>query len=352
MLEWQKMLVAPDTPMLEAVRLIDESSRAIALIVLVVDAERRLIGTVTDGDIRRAIIAGLSLETPVERVMNRTPCAVQSGDSSDQVLSLMKLRMIRHVPRIDDEGRVVGIEVLEDLLQRGKRDNWVVLMAGGSGTRLRPLTDDYPKPLLKIGNKPILETILENFIAQGFYRFFISVNYKAEMLANYFQDGEKWGVSINYLREEQRLGTAGSLTLLPGEPSLPVIVMNGDLLTKVNFANLLDFHSEQGAKATMCVREYDFSIPYGVVRLKNNRLMDIDEKPVQRFWVNTGIYVLEPSTLKFIPAGSCFDMPELFQRLISKRCKTTAFPIHEYWLDIGRLEDLERAKNDYLAEFA
>lgn len=351
MIKWQKMLVSPDTPMLTAVRLIDESSREIALIVMVVDAERRLLGTVTDGDIRRAIIAGLGLEAPVAMIMNRTPSAAQMGDSNEQILNVMQLRMIRHLPRVDHEGRVVGIEVLEELFQRGKRDNWVVLMAGGAGTRLRPLTDDYPKPLLKIGNKPILETILENFIAQGFHRFFLSVNYKAEMLANYFQDGKKWGVSIRYLREGDQLGTAGSLSLLPEEPHNPLIVMNGDLLTKVNFAHLLDFHAEQGAKATMCVREYDFSIPYGVVRLKNNRLLGVDEKPVQRFWVNAGVYVLEPSILKYIPTGKSLDMPDLFQSLISRRCKTTAFPIHEYWLDIGRLEDFERAKNDYWAEF-
>lgn len=348
---WHKMLVVPSTPILEAIRLIDQSSRGIALIVLVVDETGRLEGTVTDGDVRRAIIAGLSLDTPVERIMNPNPVAVPVGASREQVLSLMTSRSIRHIPRVDGERQVIGIEVLEELLQQSRRDNLIVIMAGGYGIRLRPLTNDTPKPLLKVGNKPILETILDSFIEHGFHRFSLSVNYKAEMLEDYFGDGGRWGVEIRYLREERTLGTAGSLSLLPETPDRPLIVMNADLLTKINFAHLLDFHAEQGGDATMCVREHDFSIPFGVVRLAENRFMGIDEKPVYRVWVNTGIYVLEPQTLALIPKGERFDMPELFQRLIERRGASAAFPIREYWLDIGHPEDLERANGEYCRFF-
>lgn len=322
------------------------------MIVLVVDEEGRLLGTVTDGDIRRSIIAGLTLDAPFARIMNRNPVAARADDSPEQVMHLMKTKMIRHVPRVDKERQVVGMEVLADFFQQCRRDNIVVLMAGGSGIRLRPLTNDIPKPLLKVGNKPILETIIQNFIEYGFHRFYLSVNYKAEMLEAYFGGGERWGIEINYLREEQKLGTAGAFSLLPEEPDRPVIVMNGDLLTKINFSQLLDFHNEQNVEATMCVREYSYSIPFGVVRLEDNRLMGIEETPIHRAWINTGIYVLEPSTLGLIPKNKYFDMPELFHKLIERQRQSAAFPIREYWFDIGRMDDFERANGEYYRFFS
>lgn len=348
---WHKMLVQRGTPILEAIQLIDQNSMGIASIVLVVDEAGVLEGTVTDGDVRRAIIAGQPLDTPVERIMNVDPVAVQASATREQVLTLMTSRGIRHIPRVDAEWRVMGLEVLDELLQQERRDNLVIIMAGGCGTRLRPLTNETPKPLLKVGNKPILETILDSFIEHGFHRFYLSVNYKAEMLEAYFGDGARWGIEIRYLREERTLGTAGSLSLLPEIPDRPLIVMNADLLTRINFAHLLDFHAEQGGEATICVREHDFTIPFGVVRLEENRFMGIEEKPVHRVWVNTGIYVLEPQILSLVPQGERFDMPDLFQRLIERCTRTAAFPIREYWLDIGHLEDLERANGEYCRFF-
>ena len=202
--------------------------------------------------------------------------------------------MVRHLPIIDESGCLVGLETFEDLLAPTEKNNFVVLMAGGLGERLRPLTETCPKPMLKIGDKPILENILTNFIEYGFRRFFISVNHLAEVVKRYFGTGSDWGVEIHYLQEKHRLGTAGALSLLPQNPSEPIFVMNGDLLTKVNFSQLLDFHFEQKANATMCVREYDFQVPYGVVKIDRHTITAIEEKPVQRLFVNAGIYILEP----------------------------------------------------------
>ena len=201
--------------------------------------------------------------------------------------------------------------------------------------------------MLIIGNKPILETILLNFIELGFHRFYISVNYKAEMVKEYFGDGSRWSVSIRYLEETEAMGTAGCLSLLPEETTQPLVVMNGDVLTKVNLHLLLDFHEGNKSSATMCVREYDFQVPFGVVTLDDHRLVGIEEKPVQRFFVSAGIYVLEPAVLKLLPQGTAYDMPALFEALVQNNMETVVFPIREYWLDVGRHADLERASNDH-----
>lgn len=344
MKEWKKILVSPTTPILQAIKIIDAGSLQIALVV---DEQNRLQGTVTDGDIRRGILKGITLEKFVSMVMNPNPVTARLNDVKENILSIMKMRGLRQIPVLDEEGSVTSVEFLDELIKLRKRENWVVIMAGGIGSRLRPLTDECPKPLLKIGNKPILETIIENFIEYGFYRFYLSVNYKAEMLKDYFQNGSRWGVEINYLHENKAMGTAGPLGMLPTDAAQPILVMNGDILTKVNFQQLLDFHREHEADATMCVREHAFQIPYGVAKMEKHRLIDIEEKPVQRYFVSAGIYVLEPKTLKLIPSGSHFDMPDLFKRVISQGMEVTTFPIREYWLDIGRMEDLERAKGDY-----
>jgi len=342
--DWKQVLLSRSTPILEALKVIDKSSLQIALIV---DGEHRLLGTVTDGDVRRGIMKGISLDRPVSDVMNPSPTVARLNDGRESILSLMKTKELRQIPVLDEHGTVVGIEFLDSLIQLRKRDNWVVLMAGGVGSRLRPLTDECPKPLLKVGSKPILETIVENFVEYGFHRFFLSVNYKAEMLKEYFGDGSRWGVEIAYLHEDQAMGTAGPLGLLPGRPAQPLLVMNGDLLTKVNFQQLLDYHQEHAAAATMCVREYSFQVPYGVAKLEKHRLLDIEEKPTHRAFVSAGIYVLEPKVLDLIPGGSYYDMPDLFKQMIARELEVTTFPIREYWLDIGRMDDLERAKGEY-----
>jgi NDP-sugar pyrophosphorylase family protein len=224
-------------------------------------------------------------------------------------------------------------------------------MAGGLGKRLGSLTQSCPKPLLKIGGTPILEIIVNRLAEQGFRKLFISVNYRGEMIEDHFGDGARWTADIQYLREPERLGTAGALSLLPERPPQPFVVMNGDLLTKLNLKHLLDFHREHRAKATMCVREYQFQVPFGVVQADEHRLLGIDEKPTHRFLVNAGIYALDPDVLDLVPKNQMFDMPHLFEKLVATGHETMAFPIREYWMDIGRMDDLEQAASEYCEIF-
>jgi len=348
MKDWKTTLIPPETPVLEAIRVIDASALQIAVVV---DENLRLLGTVTDGDIRRALLRQVPLDENVESIMYLKPTTVNSSASRDEIIAMMKRLDLRHIPVVDDDGRVRDLKVLAQMIEAQEWENLVIIMAGGLGERMQPLTEDCPKSLLKIGGKPILETILENFMEFGFRRFYISVNYKSEMIEDYFGDGDRMGAQISYLREKQRLGTAGPLSLLPETPAEPFFVMNGDLLTRVNFGQLLDFHRFHKARGTMCVRTYRYQVPYGVVQVKEQELKAIDEKPARNFFVNAGIYVLEPEVLSFVPENRYFDMPNLFERLIQENLETVAFPIHEYWLDIGQKEDLEKANGEFREVF-
>lgn len=314
---------------------------------LVLDEAGRLVGTLTDGDVRRGILAGVQLDEPVERIMFRTPTTASRDLPLEQARALMRARQVKFLPLLAPEGALAGLAVLEAFAGPLAEENLVVLMAGGLGQRLRPLTDDCPKPMLRIGSKPILEIILEGLVAHGFHRFALAVNYKAEMIEAHFGSGEDWGVEISYLREPCRLGTAGALSLLSEKESAPLLVMNGDLLTKINYGFLLDFHAELGAKATICVREYDVKVPFGVVEIKEHRLTALHEKPVQKFFVNAGIYVLEPEALAVIPPGEQYDMTTLFAELLERGERPAVFPIREYWLDIGQMGDYLRASGEY-----
>jgi len=344
MTDWKDVAVLAEQTTREALEVIDAGGIQIALVT---DADDRLKGVVTDGDIRRAILQGVDLDTTVQSVMNESPITARPQQDRQSLIDRMKARRIHQIPIVDDDGRVVGIEVLDDLLQPEKRPNPVVIMAGGLGTRLRPLTDDCPKPLLEVGDQPILETIIEGFITHGFHRFYLSVNYKSGMIEDYFGDGSDWGVDITYLHEEQRLGTAGPLSLLPELSDEPLIVMNGDLLTKLNFAHLLDYHRDQNATATMCVREHETQVPYGVIETEEQQMTGIEEKPTERYFVNAGIYVLEPETLDLLPENEFFDMTELFEALIDQEAEATVFPVREYWQDVGQKEDFRRANGEY-----
>lgn len=342
--DWSKALVASTATLEVAINAINDSSMRIALIV---DHEKKLCGVITDGDVRRALLRHMNMKSIVTEIMNSDPIVASSTDDHDTLLSMMKSRDILHVPIVDNTDRVVGLKTLQHLVKNVKYDNPIFLMAGGFGTRLRPLTKDTPKPLLNVGNRPILETILIQFVDAGFHNFFISTHYKAEMIREHFGDGSNWGVNIQYVHESEPLGTAGALGLLPLEsPGLPILIMNGDLLTKVNFENLLDFHNEQGGLATMCVREYDFQVPYGVVTIDNEYINTIKEKPIHKFFVNAGIYVLELDFLDELNGVSYLDMPNLFEARIEQGDQINAFPIYEYWLDIGRMEEYERANQE------
>jgi len=346
--ELHSILVAPETSILDAVKAIESGALQIALVV---DGGRRLVGTVTDGDVRRGLLRGVGMEQPVSQVMNAKPHTVPDRTSRDDVLALMRQLSINQVPVVDAAGRVLRLEWLGRLIQTPSEETWVVLMAGGLGARLRPLTEAVPKPLLPVGGRPLLETTVRNLASQGYRRIFLSVNYMAQQFRDHFGDGSAFGAEIVYLDETKPLGTAGSLSLLPERPKGPMIVMNGDLLTSVNFGQLVSFHREQAAIASMCVREYSFQVPYGVVRTEGTRLLGITEKPHQTYFVNAGIYVVSPEALDLIPADARFDMSQLFDRVIAAGFEAAAFPLREYWVDIGRFDDLERARTQFDEEF-
>nr|WP_086939819.1 nucleotidyltransferase family protein [Thaumasiovibrio occultus] len=342
---WNNVLIKPDNTMRDALEIINNEALRV---VLVVDEAQRLLGVVTDGDIRRGLLKNLPLTETVDKVMNTSPTFAAVGTSRDDLIALMEQRGILSVPLIDDDGVIVGLETLHGALHQPKHANPVFIMAGGFGTRLRPLTDSCPKPMLKIGNKPILETVIRSFIKAGFENFYISTHYMPEQIEAHFGDGSDLGVSITYVYEESPLGTGGALGLLPQDlpKDLPLIMMNGDVLTKVDFQRLLDFHVENDADATMCVREYEYQIPYGVINGEGNKIVGMVEKPIQRFFVNAGIYVVSPRVIQSVPMNHRIDMPTLLEEHMNERDKIMMFPIHEYWLDIGRMDDFNRAQAD------
>jgi dTDP-glucose pyrophosphorylase len=341
---WESALLDPDMSLEQAIAIVDRSALRIGLVA---DRERRLLGTLTDGDVRRALLKHLSLDTAVSTVMCATPRVAKPDWSRAQVLAAMEGGNVLHLPVVDGTGRLVGLETLHGLLQKTRKDNPVFLMAGGFGTRLHPMTQNIPKPLLKVGNKPLLELILEGFIAAGFHRFFISVHYMPEMIKNHFGDGSQWGVDIRYIHEDTPLGTGGALGMLPhAEIDLPLIVMNGDLLTTVDYAGLLDFHEANGGIATMCVCQYEHRVPFGVIVSEDHVIRSIDEKPLQTWFINAGIYVLSPELVKRVPSGQRADMPVLLAQEIASGRSVTAFPLREYWLDVGRMDEFEKAQAD------
>ena len=338
---WQEILVKQSTNISEVMKIIDSSGLMLALVI---DNDRNLIGTVTDGDIRRALIGGAVLSTQVSEVMNKNPTTAVLGTSRKELFSLMEKMELLSIPILDLK-KVVGLETLQHVIQKRKYQNPVFLMAGGFGTRLKPLTDNCPKPLLKVGDKPILETVLLSFIHAGFHKFYISTHYLPEMIRDYFGHGEKWGVCIEYVHETDPLGTGGALGLLPSDiTNLPIIVMNGDVLTKVDLNKLLEFHNENNAIATMCVREYEYQVPFGVVESDGHKIVRMNEKPIQRFHVNAGIYVIDQEIIKSVTANERIDMPTLIEKYIGK--KALVYPFYEYWLDIGRIDDFKRAQID------
>jgi dTDP-glucose pyrophosphorylase len=348
MKNWEKILVRPDASLREALIKIDAAGSQMALVV---DDQRRLLGTLSDGDVRRGLIRGLLLSDHVEKAMFAAPRTVQSGESRDAIRSLLKRLGVHHVPVVDAERRVIGLELVDDFFVPAKRDNWIVLMAGGLGTRLKELTQSVPKPMLSVGDRPILETIIRGYIDQGFRQFYIAVNYKAELIESHFGDGANLGVEIRYLREEKRMGTAGALGLLPSRPTAPVLVSNGDLLVKFDHVEMLEAHLSSAAVATMAVREYEFQIPYGVVREADGTIQRIDEKPVHRELVSAGMYVLSPEALEFVPRGEFLDMPALFGSIIGLGLRTRCHPVRGYWVDVGRMADFQKANQDYREVF-
>lgn len=345
--EWKKVLVSPNISIREALSVIDTQAVRIAIVV---NSSMELLGTVTDGDIRRGLLKEISLEDEVNQVMNSSSHYCDFSTPRKVLMQRMNEWDILAIP-LCENGKVVGLSTLHDELTHPKKyNNPVFIMAGGFGTRLKPLTDNCPKPLLKVGDKPILETVLKRFIQAGFHDFYISTHFLPQMIRDYFGAGEKWGVSITYVHEEKPLGTGGALGLLPKSiPDLPVLVMNGDILSKIDFEAVLDSHYKNNADATMCVREYEYQVPFGVVEGDGNKIKHMVEKPTHHFYVNAGIYVIGQWILKSIKLNERIDMPTLLERHLGDN--VLMHPFHDYWLDIGRKDDFDRAQSDILSVF-
>jgi len=348
MKNYKDILLSPGSTIREALEVIDSGAIKIGVVV---DENEKLLGTVTDGDIRRGILNSLSLDDAIDSVICKTPVVCKIDDSKEKILEIAVDKKLYQIPIIDSTGKLIGIEEVDELLKPKYKRSKVVLMTGGLGTRLRPLTNKTPKPMLKVGDKPLLESIILGFKKYGFTEIILSVSYKSEIIENYFGDGSNFGVNIKYIHENKRMGTAGALNFMRELLSEPFFVMNGDLLTNINFEHMMDYHVENSSVATMGVREYDFQVPYGVVKSKGVHIKSIVEKPVHNFYVSGGVYILDAKVLDFVPENEFFDMPSLFEKVIDKNLKCISFPIREYWLDIGRMEEFEKANNEYSKVF-
>ena len=339
--KWRKALLVESADIQRAISCLNEST---SQIVLVVSQDEELLGTLTDGDIRRGLLRGLGLESPVDSLVNHDPLVVPPQLGRDAVLQLMRANRVHQLPVVDTDRRVVGLHLLDELMAPRRRSNLMVIMAGGQGTRLRPHTENCPKPLLPVGGRPMLEHIIERAKSDGFSHFVLSVHYLGHMIEEYFGDGSRWGVSIEYLREDSPLGTAGAISLLNPRPELPFVVSNGDVLTDIHYGELLDFHCRHAASATMAVRLHEWQHPFGVVRTDGVDIVGFEEKPISRSHINAGVYVLEPAALGLLKRAEHCDMPTLFARLKDDAARTIVYPMHEPWLDVGRDDDLKRAR--------
>ena len=339
--DWHRAVLPLDSTVEEAIRCLDESHLQI---VLVVDRGTHLIGTLTDGDIRRGLLHGIGLGNPIGVLVQREPVVVSVGVSRDEVRRIMEQRRIHEIPIVDDDNLIVGLAAWTGAGPRVDRINLMVVMAGGEGTRLRPLTEYCPKPLLPVGGRPMLEHILERAIAEGFKRFVFAIRYLGHMIEDHFGDGGDWGVEIDYIREGEPLGTVGALSLLEPGPGEPFIVSNGDVLTAIRYGEMLDFHVSHDATATMAVRLHEWQHPFGVVHTEGINLVDFEEKPIGRSHVNAGVYVLDPSALSALDPEKACDMPTLFNRLRQLGHRTIVYPLYEPSLDIGRRDDYMSAQ--------
>ena len=340
----ERVVIPAGTRVADAIRVIDAGQLGLAVVC---DDAGRLLGIVTDVDLRKGLLRGMRPEDLVETIMCRQPSFATPETTREELLALMHRTGVRQVPVVDGEGRVMGVEILKDLGVVVARDTEVVIMAGGRGRRLRPLTDAVPKPMLPIRGRPLLEILIERLQRQGFSRFVIAVHYKGDVIEEHFGTGERWGVSIRYVREAEERGTAGAVFLLSPRPKGPFIMINGDLLTDLSFERLVDYHEAHGSDLTMCVKEYQVEVPFGVVDLEGEQILDIREKPSKAFHVNAGIYVIDPAVLDRVEVSGYLDMPDLVKRLLAAGARVACFPVREKWLDIGTQADYRRAARDF-----
>lgn len=338
------MFISTDSTIKNAMEVIEKGGRGIALVV---DNDRRLLGIITDSDVRRAILKDVPLNNTVKSIMNEHFTFVSTNYTKKLVQTIFEQKSIIQLPVLDDNMRVTDIIYFNEFNKKISKDNYAIVMAGGLGTRLSPLTKDIPKPMLMVGARPILETIIEQLKSFGFINIILSLNYKGEMIENYFQDGSNFGVNISYIKEKKRLGTAGAIKLAEKYLDKSFFVTNGDVLTKLNFEQFMQFHKKNNNAITIGTKKYELQIPYGVVDIKNEAVTRLNEKPMLNFFINAGMYCLEPETIGYIPKNKYFDITQLIDRYINEKRSVGSYPIMEYWMDIGQMDDYKQANLDY-----
>lgn len=337
---WRGALISPEATLAETIENLNEVG---IKLVLCVDAGGRLLGTVSDGDLRRGLLRGLTMDHPVREIANPKPLVVPEGADPEMVRALMKANKVLQVPVVDTEGRVTGLHLWDSMGSVALHDHVMVIMAGGKGTRLRPYTENCPKPMLPVAGKPMLQHIIERAKSQGFGRFVLSLNHLGQMIRDHFGDGSAYGVHITYVEEDEPLGTAGALSLVRPRPESAFVVTNGDVLTDIDYRELIEFREQHNAHGVMAVRMYEWTNPYGVVQMAGVDITGFAEKPVTRSHINAGVYAFAPGVLDHLARHRHCDMPTLFDRLREAGHRTVAYPMHEPWLDVGRPDDLERA---------
>jgi len=342
MKNWKKTLLNENSSISSAIKCLNNSGLQI---ILVVNKKNKLIGTITDGDIRRKILSGFSLKSSIKNIIKKNCLTVTLSTSDYMMNKLMQINKVYQLPIINKNKKIIGLKIWHNDTSSSQYENKIVIMAGGKGKRMLPFTKNRPKPLLLLGNKPILEHILVKAKSEGFKNFIISTNYLGHMIRNFFGNGDHWGVSIKYLKENYILGTAGPLALLKPKPKLPFIVCNGDVISDIRFKDLIDFHRKNNALVTMAVKPHELRNPYGVVEINGNKIINLKEKPISKSYVNAGVYAFNPSALKYFKKkAENIDMVTLIKNLIKKSNKVLAFPAYESWFDIGMPKDFKKVK--------
>jgi dTDP-glucose pyrophosphorylase len=340
---WKKARLPISATLQQAISNLNETAFQVAIITTPDDV---LVGTLTDGDIRRGLLRQYNMSSSIESIIFREPLVVPPELSHASVLQLMHSNRIHQLPVVDENRRVVGLHLLDELMEPQQLQNSMVIMAGGQGVRLRPHTGNCPKPMLPVDGKPMIEHIIERAKAEGFQHFIIAVHYLGHMIEEYCGNGSRWNIKIDYLREKSPLGTAGALSLLSPRPKAPFVVSNADVITDIGYSDLLSYHLHHAASSTMAVRVHEWQHPFGIVNTQGVNITSFEEKPIFRNQINAGIYVLNPETLDMLESGELCDMPTLFNRLQSRTAKTIVYPIHEPWLDLGRVDDLKQAQKN------
>lgn len=333
-------LVKPKDKLQKVIEVINNNKDGI---VLVVDESGKLVGSITDGDIRRCMLSGHSFDKSCVEIMHDKPVTSDANASRKNLIQLIKQHRIRNIPLIDENGHPIRIVNIAELINGRETGGTALIMAGGEGRRLRPLTDSLPKPMIKVGDKPLLEQIIRNLAKAEVNNIYISVNYQAKVIQDYFKDGQEFGVNIKYLKEEKKLGTAGALSLLSELPSHPLLVMNGDVMTNINFNRFIEFHIQQRCTVTMAAIDYHLNVPYGVIKFTGTYVLGIEEKPKRQFLCNAGIYVIDTDIISMVPENTYYDMTDFLEDVLNKGLHVSVFPIHEQWIDIGQKDDLKKA---------